>query len=60
MGLTRMERWERADKMALQPPLDVYKILTTCDEKGQWQGLTLVHFFSQLEPCLTHKTPYKS
>ena len=22
------------------------------------QGLTLVHFSAQLEPCLTHKKPY--
>jgi preprotein translocase subunit Sec63 len=21
----------------------------------KWQGLTLVHFSAQLEPCLTHK-----
>jgi len=24
---------------------------------GWWQGLTLVHFSAQLEPCLTLKTP---
>jgi len=26
---------------------------------SNWQGLTLVHFSAQLEPCLTHKdTPH--
>jgi hypothetical protein len=27
-------------------------------EAAMSQGLKLVHFSAQLEPCLTHKTPY--
>jgi DNA polymerase delta subunit 4 len=36
LGLTRLERWERADKLALNPPADVYKILTEIDGAGKW------------------------
>ena len=28
------------------------------EEEAEVQGLTLVHFAAQPEPCLTHKTPY--
>lgn len=27
LGLTRLERWERADKLDLSPPADVLRIL---------------------------------
>ena len=30
----------------------------TSSSMARSQGLTLVHFSAQLEPCLTHKTPY--
>mmetsp|Transcript_8171 Transcript_8171/g.36177 ORF Transcript_8171/g.36177 Transcript_8171/m.36177 type:complete len:106 (+) Transcript_8171:43-360(+) len=36
LGLTRMERWERAEKLNLDPPADVYKILTEHDEDGKF------------------------
>ena len=36
MGLTRLERWERAEKLNLSPPADVYKILTEIDREGKW------------------------
>ena len=36
LGLTRLERWERAEKLDLSPPADVYKILTEVDSDGKW------------------------
>ena len=34
--MTRKERWERAEKLNLDPPADVYKILTQHDEDGKF------------------------
>ena len=34
--MTRLERWERAEKLNLSPPADVYKILTEIDREGKW------------------------
>ena len=36
LGLTRMERWERAEKLNLDPPADVFKILKDHDEGGKF------------------------
>jgi hypothetical protein len=30
--LTRLERWDRADKLELNPPQDVWKILTEASD----------------------------
>eukprot|EP00230_Micromonas_polaris_P008402 CAMPEP_0117632948 /NCGR_PEP_ID=MMETSP0802-20121206/4865_1 /TAXON_ID=38833 /ORGANISM="Micromonas sp., Strain CCMP2099" /LENGTH=109 /DNA_ID=CAMNT_0005437447 /DNA_START=31 /DNA_END=360 /DNA_ORIENTATION=+ len=32
LGLTRLERWDRADKLELNPPQDVWKILTEASD----------------------------
>ena len=32
----RMERWERAEKLNLDPPADVFKILKDHDEGGKF------------------------
>jgi len=31
------------------------RLLTLASKRTTYQGLTLVHFSAQLEPCLTHK-----
>jgi hypothetical protein len=36
MGLSRLERWERAEKLELAPPAAVFQILTSMDTKGTW------------------------
>ena len=32
IGLSRKERWQRADKMGLEPPAFIWKLLTAADE----------------------------
>uniref|UniRef100_A0A7R9XWL6 DNA polymerase delta subunit 4 n=1 Tax=Micromonas pusilla TaxID=38833 RepID=A0A7R9XWL6_MICPS len=34
LGLTRLERWKRAEGFGLHPPADVHKILTERDADG--------------------------
>lgn len=34
--MSRLERWERAKKLHLEPPADVFQILTEVDTKGAW------------------------
>mmetsp|Transcript_876 Transcript_876/g.3184 ORF Transcript_876/g.3184 Transcript_876/m.3184 type:complete len:127 (+) Transcript_876:2189-2569(+) len=40
-GISRMQRWARADKIGLEPPQDVKRLLETNDERYQkciWEG----------------------
>ncbi|MEJ1289358.1 polymerase (DNA-directed) delta 4 [Cricetulus griseus] len=43
-GITRMQRWHRAEQMGLKPPLEVHQVLKTHSEDPRFQ-FSLWHLY---------------